>query len=194
MIPQRHLIFLAAALLIASCGSSGKQQPSATNQKEAAMTADSSSGLVLASTAFKEGDAIPKQYGCKGADISPPLRWSGIPEKTKTFALIVDDPDAPMGTWVHWVIFNIPASVTGLPENVPAEESLPDGALQGKNDFKSFGYGGPCPPGGTHRYFFKLYALDTTLQLKAGCTKAELLKAMAGHILAEAQLMGRYSR
>ena len=158
------------------------------------MTADSSSGLVLASTAFKEGDAIPKQYGCKGADISPPLRWSGIPEKTKTFALIVDDPDAPMGTWVHWVIFNIPASVTGLPENVPAEESLPDGALQGKNDFKSFGYGGPCPPGGTHRYFFKLYALDTTLQLKAGCTKAELLKAMAGHILAEAQLMGRYSR
>ncbi len=194
MILPRHLISLTAALLIASCGISGKKQPTATKQKETAMTTDSSLRIVLTSPAFKEGEAIPKQYGCKGVDISPPLQWSNIPEKTKTLALIVDDPDAPMGTWVHWVFFNIPTSATGLPENVPTKDALADGAVQGKNDFRNYGYGGPCPPGGTHRYFFKLYALDTALQLKAGCTKAELLKAMAGHILAEGQLMGRYSR
>jgi Raf kinase inhibitor-like YbhB/YbcL family protein len=191
MASRRNLIILGAALLIASCGSGKNEQ---TMKKEAAMTTDSTSGLVLASGAFKKGEAIPKQYGCKGADISPPLEWSNIPNNTKTLALIVDDPDAPMGTWVHWVIFNIPSTATGLPENVPPEESLPDGALQGKNDFRNYGYGGPCPPGGTHRYFFKLYALDATLQLKGGCTKAELLKAMRGHVIGEAQLMGRYSR
>ena len=194
MLSARHLITLAAALLVASCGSSGKKEQTPTIQKEAVMTTDSSSTLVLTSSAFKEGEAIPKQYGCKGADISPPLEWSNIPKGTKSLALIVDDPDAPMGTWVHWVIFNIPATATGLQEKIPTKDSLPDGALQGKNDFRNFGYGGPCPPGGMHRYFFKLYALDATLQLKAGCTKAELLKTMAGHILGEAQLMGRYSR
>ena len=194
MLSARHLITLAAALLVANCGSSGKKEQTPTIQKEAVMTTDSSSTLVLISSAFKEGEAIPRQYGCKGADISPPVEWSNIPKDTKTLAIIMDDPDAPMGIWVHWVIFNIPATATGLQESVPKQESLPDGALQGKNDFRDFGYGGPCPPGGTHRYFFKLYALDATLQLKAGCTKAELLKTMAGHILGEAQLMGKYSR
>lgn len=158
------------------------------------MATDSTARLVLESSAFKEGGDIPKQYGCKGADISPPLEWSGVPADAKSLALIVDDPDAPMGTWVHWVIFNIPANSTGLPEDVKPTNSLPDGATQGKNDFRNIGYGGPCPPGGTHRYFFKLYALDTLLQLKAGISKPDLLNAMKGHIVAEGQLMGRYSR
>lgn len=194
MLPVKYFAAFATALLIMSCGAAGNKKQTVTNEKEAAMATDSTHKLVLTSTAFKEGDAIPKKYGCNGADISPALQWNGAPTETKSFALIVDDPDAPMGTWVHWVIFNIPAKATGLPEDVPAKESLPDGALQGKNDFRNYGYGGPCPPGGTHRYFFKLYALDAMLQLKAGCTKAELLKAMTGHIVGEAQLMGRYSR
>lgn len=188
----KYLLAAVAALLIASCGSSGNKKLTAT--KEAAMATDSTTTLHLTSTAFKEGEAIPTKYGCKGADISPPLQWSDAPPETKSLALIVDDPDAPMGTWVHWVIFNIPPTATGLPEDVPAKESSADGAIQGKNDFRNIGYGGPCPPGGTHRYFFKLYALDTVLQLKAGCSKADLLKAMKGHVVAEGQLMGRYSR
>ncbi len=150
--------------------------------------------MKLTSPAFEEGGKIPPQYTCDGKDISPPLQWSEVPAGTKSFALICDDPDAPMGTWVHWVIFNIPDSVRQLPEAVPTTEHLKDGSMQGTNDFKRSGYGGPCPPGGTHRYYFKLYALDTVLNLKAGATKAQLLEAMKGHILAEAQLMGKYGR
>lgn len=150
--------------------------------------------MKLTSSAFSEGGMIPSQYTCDGKDISLPLSWSEVPDGTKSFALICDDPDAPMGTWVHWVIYNIPDTVRQLPEAVPTTEKLNDGSLQGKNDFKRFGYGGPCPPGGTHRYFFKLYALDTRLDLKAGATKSQLLEAMKGHILAEAQLMGKYGR
>lgn len=194
MLTARYLTVLATALLIGSCGSSPSKKQTASNQKEATMATGSSAKLILTSSAFKEGEAIPKQYGCKGADISPPLEWSGVPADAKSLGLIVDDPDAPMGTWVHWVIFNIPPKATGLPEDVPAKDSLPDGAIQGKNDFRNIGYGGPCPPGGTHRYFFKLYALDTVLELKAGSSKADLLNTMKGHILGEGQLMGRYSR
>jgi Raf kinase inhibitor-like YbhB/YbcL family protein len=127
-------------------------------------------------------------------DISPPLAWTSGPEGTKTFALICDDPDAPMGTWVHWVLFNLPADIIELRENVPPERELESGAKQGMNDFRKIGYGGPCPPGGTHRYYFKLYALDTEINLEAGATKSELLKAVEGHILAEGQLMGKYER
>jgi Raf kinase inhibitor-like YbhB/YbcL family protein len=127
-------------------------------------------------------------------DISPPLAWTSGPEGTKTFALICDDPDAPMGTWVHWVLFNLPADIIELRENVLPERELKSGTKQGMNDFRKIGYGGPCPPGGTHRYYFKLYALDTKINLDAGATKSELLKAMEGHILAEGQLMGRYER
>ena len=158
------------------------------------MTNVSDVKMVLTSTAFEEGEMIPKKYTCDGSNISPPIKWDSVPPQAKSLALIADDPDAPMGTWVHWVIFNIPPSLSGLPESIPPKDSLPNGSLQGKNDFRNSGYGGPCPPGGTHRYFFKLYALDIMLQLKPGCTKADLLKAMQGHIVAEGQLMGKYSR
>ncbi|MER3473797.1 MAG: YbhB/YbcL family Raf kinase inhibitor-like protein [Armatimonadota bacterium] len=148
----------------------------------------------LTSTAFTEGGTIPRKYTCDGADVSPPLAWDNVPEGTKSFALICDDPDAPMGTWVHWVLFNLPADTRSLPEAVPPDKELPSGARQGTNDFRKIGYGGPCPPRGTHRYYFKLYALDTLLDLPAGSSKAQLLKAMDGHVLAEGQLMGRYGR
>jgi Raf kinase inhibitor-like YbhB/YbcL family protein len=150
--------------------------------------------LNLTSTAFEEGGMIPAQYACDGQNVSPPLAWSNLPEGTKTLALIADDPDAPRGTWVHWVIYQIPATEHGLSENVPTRETLDGGARQGKNDFKNIGYGGPCPPSGTHRYFFKLYALDASLDLVPGATKDQLLKVTEGHVLAQGQLMGRYAR
>ncbi len=149
----------------------------------------------LHSTAFKEGADIPRQYTCEGADISPALSWNEAPPKTQAFALIADDPDAPVGTWVHWVAWNIPAATRQLPENVSKTAELPGGGRQGNNDFRKIGYGGPCPPPGKpHRYFFKLYALDTTLDLKPGATKKDLEQAMKGHVVAEAQLMGKYQR
>lgn len=150
--------------------------------------------IKVTNSAFEEGGMIPRKYTCDGADVSPPLGWTGVPEEAKTLALISDDPDAPMGTWVHWVLFNLPARIQEIHEAIPAEKELTNGARQGRNDFRKIGYGGPCPPGGTHRYYFKLYALDTVLNLPAGATKAELLKAMEGHILEEGQLMGRYKR
>lgn len=150
--------------------------------------------MEIKSTAFKEGELIPGKYTCDNIDISPPLEWSQVPSGLKSFALICDDPDAPMGTYVHWVLFNLPENTRDLSEDVPKVEVLNNGAKQGKNDFGKTGYGGPCPPGGTHRYYFKIYALDKELDSRPGITKRELLKAMEGHILAEAQLMGRYRR
>lgn len=150
--------------------------------------------LKLESPSFAEGGMIPRKYTCDGEDTSPELSWSGAPAGTRSFALVCDDPDAPAGTWVHWVLFNLPPEVNRLPEAVPREPKLPGGGCQGKNDFRRLGYGGPCPPGGTHRYFFKLYALDSLLPLEPGITKRELEAAMKGHILAEAHLMGRYRR
>lgn len=151
--------------------------------------------FALTTAAFPEGGTIPKKYTCDGADLSPALKWANPPEGTKSFALIVDDPDAPVGTWTHWIAWNIPASSTGIPEGVPKSESLPDGTRQGKNDFKRFGYGGPCPPPGKpHRYFFKLHALGTKLNLDAAMTRSDLELAMKNHVLAEARLMGKYGR
>lgn len=150
--------------------------------------------LKLSSNAFEHGSMIPRDYTCDGKDISPQLSWTGVPSGTKSFALICDDPDAPVGTWVHWVLFNIPSETTELPENIAPLEVLPNGAKHGTNDFRKLGYGGPCPPGGTHRYFFKLYALDTMLDVAGGCSKRQLTEAMEGHILDAAQLMGKYSR
>jgi Raf kinase inhibitor-like YbhB/YbcL family protein len=150
--------------------------------------------LEINSPAFSEGEMIPTRYTCDGPDVSPELSWSGVPEAAKSLALICDDPDAPMGTWVHWVLFNIPPSTNGLAAEIPTDASLENGARHGTNDFRKMGYGGPCPPGGTHRYFFKLYALDAELNLESGITKAELLETMQGHILAEGQLMGTYKR
>ncbi|MFH1829263.1 MAG: YbhB/YbcL family Raf kinase inhibitor-like protein [Pseudomonadota bacterium] len=149
----------------------------------------------LKSISFNEGASIPSKYTCDGENISPPLSWSGAPAGTKSFALISDDPDAPvMGAWVHWVAWNIPTGSTSFKEGMDKGATLSNGTKQGMSDFKKPGYGGPCPPSGTHRYFFKLYALDTTLDLPATSTKKDLEAAMKGHILAQTQLMGTYSR
>jgi len=150
--------------------------------------------MEIKSSAFKEGESIPSKYTCDNIDISPDIEWSKVPNGAKTFALIMDDPDAPSGTYVHWVIYNIPGNQRELPENIPPKETLENGTVQGKNDFGKIGYGGPCPPGGTHRYYFKLYALDTQLEVKPGITKKELLKAIDVHVLEEGELMGRYKR
>ncbi|MGB5618015.1 MAG: YbhB/YbcL family Raf kinase inhibitor-like protein [Desulfobacterales bacterium] len=150
--------------------------------------------IQLTSTAFSDGAMIPKRFTCDGEDVSPPLSWSGLPAGTGSLALICDDPDAPVGTWDHWVLFNIPATATGLPEDVPAKATLDDGSVHGNNSWARLGYGGPCPPSGTHRYFFKLYALDIELNLTSGATTSQLVKAMEGHILDQGQLMGKYRR
>jgi Raf kinase inhibitor-like YbhB/YbcL family protein len=148
----------------------------------------------LKSTAFSAGTAIPALYTCQGKDISPPLAWSGGPKGTKSYALICDDPDAPIVTWVHWVYYNIPPLVTSLPEAFAKQEKPASGGIHGKSSFGDFGYGGPCPPWGTHRYYFRLYALDTVLSLETGVKKKEVLKAMEGHVLATAELMGTYKK
>ncbi|MGD8785981.1 MAG: YbhB/YbcL family Raf kinase inhibitor-like protein [Phycisphaerales bacterium] len=150
--------------------------------------------IKITSSAFQQEGMIPSKYTCDGADVSPPLQWDEIPEDTKSIALINDDPDAPMGTWVHWVLYDLPADTKELAENIPPEETLPNGAKQGITDFGKIGYGGPCPPSGTHRYFFKIYALDSQLELESGANKNQLLKAMEGHILAQGELMGKYKR
>jgi Raf kinase inhibitor-like YbhB/YbcL family protein len=151
--------------------------------------------LELTSPAFDHGQYIPAKYTGDGENVSPPLEWSGAPEGTEEFALISDDPDAPGMTWVHWVVYGIPATATELPEAVPADKTLASGARHGMTDFGRIGYGGPAPPPGKdHRYFFKLYALDVRLDLGPGATKATLLGAMEGHVLDETQLMGKYRR
>ena len=150
--------------------------------------------MELKSSAFTAGEMIPQKYTCDGPDVSPPLSWSDVPAGAKSLALIADDPDAPMGTWVHWVAWNIPPNARGLEEGVPKKDSLPNGLKQGTTDFRSIGYGGPCPPSGTHRYFFKLYALDTSLNLPPSTTKKDLEKAIQGHLLQQVELMGKYAR
>ncbi len=164
----------------------------ADNQQSAG---DKTMNIQVTSAAFAEGQPIPAKYTCDGQDMSPPLQWSNAPTNTQSFALIADDPDAPVGTWVHWVLYDLPATTTELAENTPKSQQLPNGAKQGVNDFNRPGYGGPCPPSGKpHRYYFKLYALDMVLDLKPGATKKDLFKAMDGHVLAEGQLMGTYQR
>lgn len=157
-------------------------------------TAEKKAKLEIKSTAFEDGAMIPKKYTADGANVSPPLSWSSAPEGTKTFALICEDPDAPGGIFTHWIIFNIPSNTSKLPEGVPNQKALENGAKQGTNDFNKIGYSGPSPPSGTHRFYFKIYALDTELNLAAEVKREEFLKAMEGHILAEGQLMGKYGR
>lgn len=149
--------------------------------------------FLLTSPAFAQGRPIPRDFAKEGRNVSPTLTWTDPPPGTASYALICDDPDAPRGTFTHWVAFNLPAIARELAEGVPQTQELPNGTVQGKNDFGEVGYGGPKPPpGGPHRYFFKLYALDAMLSLRAGASKQELLDAMQGHVLAEAQLMGTF--
>ena len=172
---------LAALAIVASCAQRATENIPLT--------------LDLVSTDFPSGGSIPKPFTCEGSDMSPALQWKAPPSGTQSFALIADDPDAPVGTWVHWVIFDMPGSLRSLPQNFPKDPQAADGSRQGSNDFDKIGYGGPCPPAGKpHRYFFKLYALDTKLNLKAGTNKKAVETAMQGHILARGEYMGRYSR
>jgi Raf kinase inhibitor-like YbhB/YbcL family protein len=185
--------FSIVFLLFPSCGRSPTT--------ESLLPENNAKGLTISieSPGFTSGGAIPKRYACDGANIAPPLAWSGIPENAVSLALICEDPDAPKGTWTHWVIFDLPASVRGLKEGVPVNETLAvtteEGtATQGKNDFGKTGYGGPCPPSGSHRYIFRIYALDAKLGLGPKTSRAGLLRAIKDHVLAEGQLIGKYSR
>ena len=151
--------------------------------------------FAISSKDFQNGSEIPKKFTCDGQDVSPDLSWTDPPEGTKTFALIADDPDAPAGTWTHWVLFDVPANTKNLPEGMSKDEQLPNGARQGRNDFRKIGYNGPCPPPGKpHRYFFKLYAVDSMVNLKPGAAKQQLEHALEGHTVGKAELMGRYKR
>ena len=153
------------------------------------------SAFELASDAFENNGYIPARYTCKGEDVSPPLSWSDVPKGTKSFVLIMDDPDAPMGTWIHWVAYNIPGGSRSLEENIPQRISFDSGMKQGINSFRRVGYGGPCPPPGpAHRYFFQLYAIDTQLDLLPGATKGAVLKAIQGHVIDRTQLIGIFKR
>jgi len=184
MVRKRAFSLLSVALFFLNYAILGEVEARGEEHREISMR----------SAAFEEGGMIPKKYTCDGANVSPPLAWDNVPEATKSLALISDDPDAPAGTWVHWVIYNLPPNLRELPENIPGQKTLENGSLQGTNDFRKIGYGGPCPPSGTHRYYFKLYALDTVLGCDPGMTKAELLKAMEDHLIARGQLLGTYKR
>lgn len=150
--------------------------------------------LTVTSPVVRPGMAMPEKYTCDGANVSPPFQWKGVPAAAKSVAVIVDDPDAPGKTWVHWVLFNWPVGDTSLAENIPQRDKLPNGAVQGRNDFGHAGYGGPCPPKGTHRYFFRVYALDCQLDLTPAATRADVDQAMAGHVVASGELMATYQR
>lgn len=155
---------------------------------------ETSQPMQIQSSVFEAEGTIPPKYTCDGQNVSPPLSWDDPPAETQSLALIADDPDAPSGTFVHWIIFNMPADVRSLSEGLPTGNTLASGGLQGQNDFGQIGFGGPCPPNGTHRYFFKLYALDTDLDLQPGASKADVVTALNGHIIGHAELIGTYSR
>jgi Raf kinase inhibitor-like YbhB/YbcL family protein len=178
-------MLLVCALLLSACG----RDDTAQVKEQGVPTS-----IQLTSSAFADGQPIPARFTCTGDDLSPPLAWSGAPETAQSFALIMDDPDAPGGTWVHWVVYNLPASTASLPEAVQPDEQLAGGGLHGKNSWKKTGYGGPCPPSGTHHYVFRLYALDALLELDAGATEKDLAGPMEGHILARGQLVGTYQK
>ncbi len=185
------IVFIS--ILTCSCARQSPSVPSQATPQPIATRKAATPQITVTSTAFKEGQPIPRQYTCQGINISPPLEWTPTPQ-SKTIAILGNDPDARDGEWTHWLVYNLPAATMGLIENMPSQTKVVGGGMQGKNDFGKIGYGGPCPPSGTHRYYFKVYALDTELTLKPAATKDELLKAMEGHILAQGQLMGTYSR
>src|SRR5215469_1304123 len=183
------LLLGSVAILMACSKSDSPGTPSGPDAEKTAMN------IQITSTAFTDGNPIPTEFTCDGSDVSPDLKWSGAPDGTKSVALICDDPDAPGGTFVHWVIYGIPAGENQLPKAVPSTPTLPSGARQGKNGFGTTGYRGPCPPrGGAHRYFFRLYALDAAIDAPAGASRAQIDAAMKGHIIAQGQVMGKYQR
>ena len=185
---QRGLWCVGFALACA-LGACAPTDAPMTSEEEGPMT------VQVTSSAFTDGAAVPEKYTADGQDVSPPLAWSGVPEGAKSIALICDDPDAPGRTWVHWVLYGLPATATGLPEGVPTTPTTPQGAKQGTNSWPRMGYGGPSPPPGKpHRYVFKVYALDSVPDLAPGAKKEALLRAMEGHILAEGHLTGTYGR
>lgn len=187
---EKHLRFgLWALLILSALAACQGQEPEQPREEERTAI------LQVSSDAFDDGTTIPQRYTCDGEDLSPALLWSEPPAGTQSLVLICDDPDAPMRTWDHWVLFNIPVTTRSLPEGMPADTSIPGAGVHGSNSWRQLGYGGPCPPqGAAHRYYFKLYALDTSLDLDAGASKSDVEKAMKGHVLADGQLMGRYSR
>ena len=184
-------LFLSGAISLAAINlaCSKSDRSISPDNRSTAMT------IKITSSSFAEGQSIPSKYTCDDENLSPPLNWDHVPEAAKSLALICDDPDAPAGTWVHWVLYDLPETTREISEGVETKQELPNGAKQGRNDFKQIGYGGPCPPKGqSHRYYFKLYALDNKLGLNSGMTDREVRDAMKGHILGEGSLMGSYKR
>jgi Raf kinase inhibitor-like YbhB/YbcL family protein len=181
-------------MMLGAVGCAAGEKPAEPSNTTEPVKSEGVVSMQITSTAFTQGESIPAEYTADGANVSPPLNWGKAPAGTRSFALICDDPDAPMGTWVHWVVWNLPPDSTGLPKAVPHGAGITGGGMQGNNSGGKDGYMGPAPPSGTHRYFFKLYALDAELSLAAGSTKADLLKAMEGHIIGSGELMGTYSR
>jgi len=187
---SKWLPVLAGLLVVVALGALFASRFMPVSQSSSTTVPQNQTAMTLASSAFRNGERIPAKYTCNGPDVSPPLNWTGAPNQTKSFVLILDDPDAR--GFIHWVIFNIPSTMTGLKEAIPAKGELPNGAIQGGNDFGAIGYNGPCPPMGTHRYVFHLYALDITLGLSPGVSKQAVLAAMNGHVLAEVELTALY--
>ncbi len=202
------LLCISLILAFSSCKTKKPQEGTTTIEKrnqESAITAEKKEGgtkmaIKITSPAFAEGEMIPKKYSCDGEGVSPALKWENIPEDAKSLVLISDDPDAPAGTWVHWVVYDMSPNISELPEDIPPVDLLEDieglniTGKQGVNSGHRIGYQPPCPPYGTHRYYFKIYALDTMLNLKPGASKKKVLKTMEGHITAQGQLMGKYKR
>jgi Raf kinase inhibitor-like YbhB/YbcL family protein len=182
------ILLLFAVFSIAPASAQNQQSSNRVDGRAVTM-------IQLSTTSFTPGGTIPRKFTCSGADVSPELSWAAPPAGTKSIALIVDDPDAPVGTWNHWLLYNLPPSAHSLPENQPHTAELANGALHGKNDFGKIGYNGPCPPPGKpHRYFFRLYALDIKLDLKAGADRRTLDEALKGHIVAQGEVMGTFGR
>jgi Raf kinase inhibitor-like YbhB/YbcL family protein len=180
---------LLLAAVLAGCAAGAHEV-----EEEAMGLEDLPMPIIITSSAFKDGATIPRKFTCDGADVSPPLAWSGLPAGAQSLALIMDDPDAPGGDWVHWLLYDLPAGAGGLMEDIGQSGAEPGGGVQGNNSWRRSDYGGPCPPSGTHRYFFSLFALDTRLNLGPGLTRLQVEQAMEGHVMGQGQLMGRYSR
>lgn len=194
------ILCVSVSLILVSCKEKKAEKKSITPTVEKKKKGGTKMSIKITSSAFAEGEMIPKKYSCDGERISPPLKWENIPEDAKSLVLISDDPDAPAGTWVHWVVYDMSPNIKELPEAIPSVDLLEDieglniTGKQGINSAHRIGYYPPCPPSGTHRYFFKIYALDLMLNLNTGASKKKVLKAMEGHIIAQGQLMGKYKR